>query len=304
VRAFFLASLGGRGPVNLVLLGIMKPQVARRLCIASSVVAAVFAQSTIVRGASGEAAIVGIDHVSVAVRDLEHASERYRELGFSLKAGRSHADGIRNTHVKFPHGSGVELITASEPRDGFATRYIDFLSHGEGPVSVALHARNTNRLLRALQIAHIAYSSKPNLIALDEPALQFLFFVRDNRAPSDRPEHFAHRNSARAMTEVWIAPDDAVPLAELLLALGAAQSRQTIFVPDPVEATVFEIENGKIILLPKSRQLINGRPVVGVTFEVAELGRISGQSSQSSSSAQFVAPVATHGIWLAFRAAP
>src|SRR5262249_26561038 len=149
--------------------------------------------------------------------------------------------------------------------------------------------------------------SGPNLITLDVPALQFLFFVRDNRAPSDRPEHFAHANSARAMTAVWVALDDAAPLSQLLLALGAVQSRHTVFVPEPVEATVFGLESGRVIVLPKSHQLIDGRPVVGVTFQVAELGRgIDGKSLDSSStaSARFVAPVVTHGIWLEFRLAP
>ena len=202
-----MAIVGDGGPaVNLVLLSIMKRRLAWRLCIAPAAVA-IFAFSTSVQSAGGEASIVGIDHVSIAVRDLERASEVYRELGFSLKAGRTHADGIRNNHVKFQDGSGVELITASEPKDGLAARYVQFLTQGEGAVSVALHARNTNRLLRALQTVHIAYSQQPNLVILQDPALQFLFFVRDNRAASDRPEHFAHPNSARAMTEVWVAPD-------------------------------------------------------------------------------------------------
>jgi hypothetical protein len=47
----------------------------------------------------------------VVVKDLNAASERYQALGFTLKPGRLHADGIRNNHVKFPDGSGIELIS-------------------------------------------------------------------------------------------------------------------------------------------------------------------------------------------------
>jgi hypothetical protein len=50
------------------------------------------------------AAVLGIDHVPVAVADLESAGEQYRALGFALKPGRPHANGIQNLHAKFPDG--------------------------------------------------------------------------------------------------------------------------------------------------------------------------------------------------------
>jgi hypothetical protein len=51
--------------------------------------------------------IAGIDHIPLAVRDLEQASDAYRSFGFTLKPGRLHDDGIRNNHVKFKDGSGI-----------------------------------------------------------------------------------------------------------------------------------------------------------------------------------------------------
>ena len=41
----------------------------------------------------------GIDHVPIAVNDLEQAAAAYRRLGFVLKPGRPHANGIRNLHA-------------------------------------------------------------------------------------------------------------------------------------------------------------------------------------------------------------
>ena len=55
--------------------------------------------------------IAGIDHVTVAVRDLESTVQVYRQLGFTLKPGRLHQNGLRNQHIKFPDGSGLELIS-------------------------------------------------------------------------------------------------------------------------------------------------------------------------------------------------
>lgn len=52
--------------------------------------------------------INGLDHINIAVVDLEAAAERYRDLGFSLKPGARHTNGIRNRHVKFPDGTELE----------------------------------------------------------------------------------------------------------------------------------------------------------------------------------------------------
>ena len=49
--------------------------------------------------------VAGLDHVPVAVRDLEAAAADYRRLGFVLKPGRPHANGIRNVHAKFADGT-------------------------------------------------------------------------------------------------------------------------------------------------------------------------------------------------------
>jgi catechol 2,3-dioxygenase-like lactoylglutathione lyase family enzyme len=64
--------------------------------------------------------LAGLDHIPIAVRDLEQASRRYQALGFSLKPGRVRANGIRNQHVKFPDGTELELITAQHPKKGEA----------------------------------------------------------------------------------------------------------------------------------------------------------------------------------------
>src|SRR5687767_7924561 len=76
---------------------------------------------------------IGLDHIPVAVRDLEAASATYRALGFSLKPGRPHANGIRNAHVKFPNGAGIELLTVPAAVDPLSTTYVKMIRAGEGP---------------------------------------------------------------------------------------------------------------------------------------------------------------------------
>ena len=42
-----------------------------------------------------------IDHAIIAVLDLEDAVATYREMGFTIKPGRLHKNGLLNSHIKF-----------------------------------------------------------------------------------------------------------------------------------------------------------------------------------------------------------
>jgi hypothetical protein len=50
-------------------------------------------------GAAQPPTMLGLDHIPVVVSDLERSGATFRRLGFALKPGRHHANGIRNTHV-------------------------------------------------------------------------------------------------------------------------------------------------------------------------------------------------------------
>ncbi len=104
--------------------------------------------------------------------------------------------------MKFPDGSGIELITAKSSVDDLTRRYVELLRQGEGPGFFALHVRDPKRLAAALKAAQLPYDDRGEVPL---PGLDWLFFVGDNRSPTDRPEHFAHANGAIAMSRVWLA---------------------------------------------------------------------------------------------------
>ena len=257
--------------------------------------------------------IAGLDHIPLAVRDLSAATETYRRLGFSLKPGRVHENGINNAHVKFPDGSGVELITAPAGVDDLTRKYRKHLEAGDGPAFFALHIRQPGALAAALTRAGIQYQ-EVGLTRLVNPALSWMFFVDDNRAPTDRPEHFAHPNGAEAMVRVWLAPKDPGALRSLLEALGGGViATATVSAPARVDATVVRLTNGEIVILPASSQTLPDRPIVGVTFRVRSLQetaqylakagvRVDATPDAAGSPRILVAPSEAHGAWLEFLA--
>jgi hypothetical protein len=220
-------------------------------------------------------ATIGIDHIPLVVRDLVNATETYRHLGFAIKPGRFHADGIRNNHIKFEDGAGIELISASTPTDALTAGYLKLLSRGEGPAYVSFHTANLRAVRDGLEHLGQAYSLDDGILEFTNAELQWLFlFEGTNRSPTDRPEHFAHPNSANATLAVWVAGRDPSQMLALFKACGARIEQKQVHVPDPLLATVATVANGEVVFLPVERQIIPGRPIVGIVFQASDLSAL------------------------------
>ena len=118
------------------------------LVISHLLVTAVLGEAACTQGAPSPGAplVLGLDHIPLAVTDLDGAAEQYRQLGFVLKPGRVHENGIRNQHIKFPDGTEIELITASEAQDPQTAEYLQHLAAGDGAAFVGFYAPEVDRL--------------------------------------------------------------------------------------------------------------------------------------------------------------
>ena len=255
-------------------------------------------------------AITGLDHIPIAVTDLARAADDYRALGFALKPGRPHDDGIENQHVKFTDGTELELITAPAVRDALTTTYRHHLENGDGPAFMALFAPDraaADERLTALEVRHASNGG-----AIDFPAdgpLGYVFLSGRNKSPTDRPEHFAHPNTAESLIGIWLAGNDLSRERRLLAGLGATIIDTNVKVPDAIRASVARLREGEVILLPGSRQLVPGRRIVGATLRVGnlEIARSILRRGQPvplpiapsrSGRSVFLPPSRTHGLWL------
>ena len=280
--------------------------------IASWAGVAVYAAAPLLQGVP-DRPVAGLDHIPVAVRDLEAAAATYRRLGFALKPGRPHENGIRNQHVKFADGTGLELITATDTRDALTAEYREHLSRGDGAAFVSLFAPDLDRVARAFDAERRAYRRGGGLLSFPPgDPLRYLFFGGRPESPTDRPEHFRHPNGAEALIGVWIAAEELAAERGLLAGLGATITEQDVSVPETVRGAVARFPLGDVVLLPGSRQLVPGHRIVGATLRVRDLALLRRALAQGRLEAppavqampgrsEFLPPAATHGIWLEFR---
>ena len=180
---------------------------------------------------------------------------------------------------------------------------------GDGPAFLSFHARDTAALHGALRAGGYPFSDAAGLTDLQSPQLGFLFWIQDNRSPTDCPEHFAHPNGATALGAVWLATDDGDALVRLLVQLGGRQERRRVFAPEPAEATVVTLAEGDVVILPARHQLLPGRPIIGASFRVRDLatvrralaaGGVSPWTGPGSTDRVVVEPSKAHGLWLEF----
>ncbi len=227
----------------------------------------------------------GIDHMVIAVKDLQPAIADYAKLGFEVVPRGRHPGGTENAAVAFESHGYLELLTVYDANGSGARDFVSFLSKQEGALAVGLdtssadltatHLRGAGLEVRGPTDGTITYDgvdeTPPVLwkgveVVTPSPYLgDFVFFIEYNREAhaalvrkhpelETRTEPPQHRNGARAIKSFWLAVDDLESAARSYTSVGFPVGPEKP-VPD-LQATGREVEaGGGSILLLKSDAL-------------------------------------------------
>lgn len=99
---------------------------------------------------------LAVDHVVIAVRDLEQAAADFAAAGFTVSPGGWHVGGeTHNSLVSFADGSYFELLAFAEPDREQTHKWWGRFAHGEGTVDFALLSPDLDTLAGLLRTAGI-----------------------------------------------------------------------------------------------------------------------------------------------------
>ena len=271
-------------------------------------IALLLAASLMTAAAPAKPLVEGLDHTPVAVRDLDQAAVDFAKLGFTIKPGRPHADGIRNRHVKFPNGGEIELITASSPTDALARDYADWLEGGDGPAFWSLYAPDLVALTTFLSQHQLQPTNQGDVVTYSQGAAAHrLFFADRLRSPTDGPAYWAHPNTAYKLSRVWLA--GSASEIDLVSQLGARKRQPGSCAPFDAHATAYVLpgEGDEIAVSAKVRRP-PARTLLGVTVlvrsldaarKVLDANHISiAPPTGCRSHSLWVGPKDAHGLWL------
>jgi len=155
-----------------------------------------------------------VDHVTVAVGRLEDAAATFHgHLGFTIKPGRPHRNGIRNAHCKFRDGTELELITADEPGDDLARFYLEQVTdrpEGTGAF-VCLRVDRTSTFDRLHAAARtngvecrITDAPWGRTLALGPSVEPFPVWFCRSKPQVDAPSIVDHANGVRGVAAAWL----------------------------------------------------------------------------------------------------
>jgi hypothetical protein len=225
--------------------------------------------------------VQGLDHVPVVVRDLAKASADFEALGFVLKPGRPHGNGLQNVHAKFADGTEIELISPVTAVDALSARYVEWLKEGDGPESFGLYVPDERS-------------------AFSPGAWPGVFFDHRQKSPTDRPEHFVHPNGALALSAVWLAASPFERSAVRAPVYGVLADRVAC-APFGSVPRVLALNEGEIVFLPETFQRVRGRPIVALTIAVRSLDTVRPFASRKvEGCARRSLWAESHGMWLEF----
>ncbi len=176
--------------------------------------------------------IAGVDHVIVAVRELENARTAWRRLGFTLSPrGRHIGQGTANYCVMFP-SDYLELLGIVDAADS-VERLDAFLARREGPMAAAFAPAGTVEEARAALLRRQLHPSEPrplarqielpqgtvlprfSLISLppdETPGLDSFLCSHLTPALMRRPEWLAHPNGTIGLRAVHVLVESTATL--------------------------------------------------------------------------------------------
>ncbi|OYU69394.1 MAG: hypothetical protein CFE28_04895 [Alphaproteobacteria bacterium PA2] len=268
---------------------------------------AVLAMSTATTSVAGPT-VQGLDHVPVAVADLDQAAADFGRLGFVLKPGRPHTNGLGNRHVKFPNGGGIELITASNPGDDLAREYAEWLKGGDGPAFWSLFSPDLQGLTAILKGQGLKAENEGGVVTVQQgPAASRLFFGSRQRSPTDGPIYWNHPNTAYRLAGVWLSGN--APDLTLLSTLGVRPAGLSRCSPFDRKAAVFRLSmEGEQVLVARGVSRAPERSIIGLTVAVRDLQAARAVLTANhvevvtapacGSHSLWIPPAAAHDMWL------
>ena len=166
--------------------------------------------------------LLGIDHIVIAVSNLEAAMKSYEQLGFTVVPGGRHPVGTYNGLISLADGSYIELI--SFYRDSPQHRWWKPLQRGEGLVDFCMQTDDLIGDTAKLRSAGVLIDdpvpwsrTRPDgyqlkwLLALAREGHRGIapFLIQDETPRDERiPRENRHKNGTVGIGRVVVAVDD------------------------------------------------------------------------------------------------
>lgn len=235
----------------------------------------------------------GVDHIIIAVRNLEESSHDYNALGFGVEKGGRHPGGTENFVSFFTDRTYLELLGYYEIKDQMTGDVAKFLEKREGAVGCGLAVSSAEKTASFLHsngfdvvgpsggaITYEGVGETPPIlwryVAFKDKTTKhvgnFFFIEYDEKARDDflakhpdlaekrnRRINQVHRNSSLRLSAIWLAVNDLDESPAEFERAGFQKIKSTTIDQKNInaKAVVLEAGRGNIVLMQADEERKN-----------------------------------------------
>jgi hypothetical protein len=203
-----------------------------------------------------------LDHVIIGTVNLQETSSLFNKLGFSIKDGYKHKNGINNNFIEFTNNSEIELIEINKPIDLIATEYNELIVKNTFGLQFAFRVTEIERLKESFKYLNLPFTQfenksvyktlSSNKINAELP-LFFIEFTGDNNNILT-----SHSNKSKAIKSVWFETKDIKKTARQLVDFGFNAIGNYYLPKFTGKVVQFKNNNFEIILIESQKYVFSG----------------------------------------------
>lgn len=214
-----------------------------------------------------------LDHVIVGSKDLNKSSELFSSLGFSIKDGYKHKNGIKNNFIEFTNNSELEIIEVSDTNDELSKNYKTLIEENISGLQFAIRVHEIDQLKNSFDKLDYPFSKtdKNNFYStLFSKSINTelpIFFIKYNKENNNTEVN--HTNKTKGIKSIWFETKDIKKSAGQLVDFGFAPIGNYKIPSFNNKVVEFRNNNFGIILIESNKYEISG-----ITISIESLSEL------------------------------
>jgi hypothetical protein len=203
-----------------------------------------------------------LDHVIIGTREFQSSIEFLEgKLGFTIKNGKKHKNGISNFFIEFEDSSEIEFISVQNPSDKLANIYKSLLNKNQYGFQFAIRTNQFNYLkINSYGLSEgfseiYENSNYSTLSKINADSKLPFFFIQHNKQNFTQANH---SNKAKGILSVWLETSDIKKTVRKYIDYGFA-AIDTVKVGNYKTKTVsMKNNNFELIIIDSNKDNISG----------------------------------------------
>lgn len=248
-----------------------------------------------------------LDHIIIGSNNLDDSKNIFEEkLGFTIKDGKKHKNGISNLFIEFSNNSEIEFISVKNPSDHLANQYEKFLDNDKYGFQIALRTNEISNLkehLTTLSLEYEDFSENRNYSTLSTKNINSelpLFFIQYN--DENKNTYTNHLNKSVGIKSIWFSTRNIKNTARELVDFGFDAVGNYELPAFKGKVVQFKNNNFEIILIESEKY-----ELTGITIRVEDLEMLNEiirknniEITKQFKNKIFINPAQTKSIWIEF----